>query len=304
MNMRGIAAAALGLAVIVLPASAIPASGDDPRLVSLGSVIATIARARTVTASAYVLSPRSRMGRALMGAARRGATVSIVLDGEGLAGATRSNRESALAFAAAAGVRVRVTDYQLHMKAVIVDGTNVFVSDRNWTASRDSLILALPASTRLQVERAILGQPTSNGTFATRKRDALALEANLLAQRRSHVVLVETESFSTSAVSTILGQRARAGDDVTLVVAASEYRTSPRERAELADLAHAGVHVFTASSDEKIAVDGSAGWTGSTNQTPGWGNQVDWGLEFGNAELVAALAQHVRDDAAHGTALH
>ena len=117
-------------------------------------------------------------------------------------------------------------------------------------------------------------------------------------------MLVETESFSTSAVSRILEQRARAGDDVTLVVAASEYRTSPRERAELADLVHAGVHVFTASSDEKIAVDGGAGWTGSTNQTPGWGDQVDWGLVFGNADFVAALAQHVRDDAARGTALH
>ena len=300
--MNRLTSAVLGLAVMLLGGAVSRADGIDAQLVPLGSLIGTIARARTVTASAYTLSPRSRMGRALVAAARGGASATLVLDGEGLAGATRSNQKSAPVFAAA-GVRVRLTDDKLHMKAVVVDGSRVFVSDRNWTVSRDSLILALPATTRIQVERAILGQPTSNGTFATRKSDALALEASLLAQRRSRIVLVETESFSISAVSTILEQRARAGDDVTLVVAASESRTSSRERAELAALARARVHVFAGSSNEKIAVDGNAGWIGSTNQAPDWGDQVDWGLVFGNPALVAALAQHVRDDAARATPL-
>jgi phosphatidylserine/phosphatidylglycerophosphate/cardiolipin synthase-like enzyme len=284
------------LALLLLPLLPTAARGDDDvQLVTLPVVVGAIARAHVVTISAYTLAPTSRVGRALILAARAGANVSLVLDGQGLAGANRSNEASAAAYSSA-GVRVRITDYKLHMKAIVIDGTAVFVSDRNWSSSGSSVIFALPATTRIQVERAILGQPTSNGTFATRKSDALSLEAALLAQRRSHVVLVETESFSRSVVSDVIEQRARAGDDVTLVVAESEYRRSAKEQQTLSELAHAGVHVYLGKSDEKIAIDGSAGFAGSANQTAGWGDQVDWGIVFANPEVVATLAQHVRDD--------
>jgi hypothetical protein len=283
------------IALLLLPLSAAVEQNNDVQLVTLPTIVDTIAHAHVVTISAYTLAPTSRVGRALIQAARAGATVSLVLDGQGLAGANRSNETSAAAYGAA-GVRVRLTDYKLHMKAIVIDGKSVFVSDRNWSSSGSSVIFALPVATRIQVERAILGQPTSNGTFATRKSDALTLEAALLAQRRSRVVLVETESFSRSVVSDVIEQRARAGDDVTLVVAASEYRHSHKEQETLSELARSGVHVFLGRSDEKIAIDGSAGFSGSANQTAGWGDQVDWGIVFANPDVLATLAQHVRDD--------
>jgi phosphatidylserine/phosphatidylglycerophosphate/cardiolipin synthase-like enzyme len=293
MMARAIGSALLALLLLLFPIVA--QSDDDVQLVTLPVVVSCVAHAHDVTISAYTLAPTSRVGRALIQAARAGATVSLVLDGQGLAGANRSNEASAAAYSAAR-VRVRLTDYKLHMKAIVVDGASVFVSDRNWSSSGSSVIFALPLATRMQVERAILGQPTSNGTFATRKSDALSLEAALLAQRRSHVVLIETESFSRSVVSNVIEQRARAGDDVTLVVAESEYRQSRKEQQTLSELAQAGVHVFLGKSDEKIAIDGSAGFAGSANQTAGWGDQVDWGIVFANPEVLATLAQHVRDD--------
>ena len=103
--MNRLTSAILGLAVMLLGGAVSRADGIAAQLVSPGSLIGTIARSRTVTASAYTLSPRSRMGRALVAAARGGASVTLVLDGEGLAGATRSNQKSAQVFAAA-GVRV------------------------------------------------------------------------------------------------------------------------------------------------------------------------------------------------------
>jgi hypothetical protein len=94
----------------------------------------------------------------------------------------------------------------------------------------------------------------------------------------------------------VLEQRARAGDDVTLVVAAAEYRESRTEQRTLSELARAGVHVCLGRSDEKIAIDGAAGFAGSANQSAGWGDQVDWGVVFANPDVIATLAQHVRDD--------
>jgi phosphatidylserine/phosphatidylglycerophosphate/cardiolipin synthase-like enzyme len=295
MKIRRVLAVA-SMALLLLSIVPLVAQGDDDvQLVTLQAVASAIQHAHVVTISAYTLAPTSRIGKALIRAAQAGAQISLVLDGEGLAGANRANEANAAIYSAA-GVRVRITHYKLHMKAIVVDGSSIYVSDRNWSSSGSSVIFALPVSTRIQVERAILGQPSSNGTFATRKSDALSLEAALLAQRRSHVVLVETESFSRSPVSDIIEQRARAGDDVTLVVAASEYRGSRKEQETLSELAQAGVHVFLGKSDEKIAIDGTAGFAGSANQSAGWGDQVDWGIVFANPDVVSTLAQHVRDD--------
>lgn len=286
----------VALVALLLPfVSPAVRADDDVQLVTLPAFVAAISRSHVVTVSAYTLAPTSRVGRALIAAAGRGAQVSLVLDGAGMAGANRDNTAAATMYGQA-GVRVRLSAYRQHMKAGVIDGTTVFVSDRNWSASKASVILELPTSTRIQVERAMLGQPESTGTFATRKDAALALEAALLAQRRSHTVLVSTESFSRSAVSEILDQRARAGDSVSLVVARSEYRTSPSERALLAILARDGVRVYLGRNDEKIAIDGDAGFTGSANLSSGWGDQVDWGYVSNDPQLVAILAQHVRDD--------
>src|SRR5665213_2880335 len=77
------------------------ARGDeDVQLVPLSRVVDAIAHAHVVTISAYTLSPRSRVGRVLLSAARGGAQVSLVLDGAGMASANRANASSATAYAA------------------------------------------------------------------------------------------------------------------------------------------------------------------------------------------------------------
>ncbi len=291
---------------------------DRTGLADLAEVLAAIGSSRTVTLSAYTLSPRSRVTRALVAAAKSGRSIHLVLTGDGMAGAVRDNEALADSLCAATGgtgardrtdgrlapvcagaLRIDLTRFPLHMKAVVTDGA-VYVSDRNWTASRRSLILRVPASARLAVERAVLGSPSTAGNLTTRKADSLANEAALLSRQRSHVVLVESESFGRGAVAMHLGARARAGDDVTLVVARMEYERSDAERTLVAELVRAGVHAYIGTSDEKIAVDGDAAWLGSSNATPGVPDQVDWGFTTTDPSLARTLAQHVREDAAAG----
>jgi phosphatidylserine/phosphatidylglycerophosphate/cardiolipin synthase-like enzyme len=211
---------AVVLAFLLLPSRL--SAEQTVQIVNIGDLIRSVGEAHTITISAYTMSPRSRIGRALIAAAARGAAVSIVLDGNGLASANRSNANSAKMYRGY-GARVRLTSYKLHMKAAIFDGNTIFVSDRNWSNSGHSLILQLPSIARIQVERAILGEPSTSANFATRKADALALETALLSRQHSPTVLVSTESFSRSPVSDAIDRRARDGDDVTLVVARYEY---------------------------------------------------------------------------------
>jgi len=298
--------------------TAVVSADDGAALADLTEVVAAIRSSRMVTLSAYTLSPRSRVTRALVAAATAGRSIHLVLTGTGMAGAVRDNQALAESLCAATGgtparartdarlvpictgaLRIDLTRFPLHMKAVVADGA-VYVSDRNWTASRRSLILRVPASARITVERAILGSPSTAGALTTRKADSLASEAALLSRQRSHVVLLESESFGRGPIATHLGARARAGDDVTLVVARMEYERNDAERALVAELVAAGVHAYVATSDEKIAVDGDAAWLGSSNATAGVPDQVDWGFTAINATLARTLAQHVRDDAAAG----
>jgi hypothetical protein len=167
-----------------------PTSAVVPQLVSLNTVVGAIAHAQNVTVSAYTLSPNSRMGRGLIAAAngqpftgKCTSRVSVALDGKAMASANASNRRAVSVFAQQ-GVCVHLTESPLHLKAAIVDGT-VFLSDRNWARDRHSIIIAIPSEYRLTVERAILGEPRSQGPLSTRKGDALASEAALLRQRHS-----------------------------------------------------------------------------------------------------------------------
>ena len=288
------------------------------KLADLGDVVDAIRTSRTVTLSAYTLSRRSRVTRALIAAVNGGASAHLVLDGKGMAGAVRGNRtlaadlcdatHGAIAQSAAGPrllplcqgrLRIDLTRFPLHMKAAIADGV-VYLSDRNWTTSRRSVILRVKSSARFTVERAILGSAGTSGSLTTRKADSLAAEAALLARRRSHIVLLETESFGRGAIATQLANRARAGDGVTLVVARMEYQRSGAERALVSELVRDGVHAYTGTSDEKIAVDGDAVWLGSSNATSGVPEQIDWGFATIDGALARELARHVRDDAAAG----
>lgn len=272
-------------------------------LVSLATVIDDINSASTVTASAYTLSPHGKVARALARAAQRGARVSLVLNGHAIGGADRDNDADAATFNSE-GIRTQLSSEALHMKAIVVNGTDIYVSDRNWTSSSRSLILQLPTYTRFTVERAILGRSGSVGAFTTRKADSLTNELTLIAHRSSHRLLVETESFGDGPIAKTLKARAQMGDDVTLVIARFEYDQTLHEQEVVADLVRAGVHVYAGDSDQKIAVDGPAVYAGSSNLTQGLPDQIDWGFVCVDQDLAATLGQSVQSDAAAATEIH
>ena len=249
-----------------------------------------------MTLSAYSLPQQSSVVDDLLAAAQRGASVSVALTGTGMAYALKEN-EATAARLRAGGVRVHMLPRAMHMKAVVVDGQRVYVSDRNWTARGAALILALPSSYRLTVERAIEGQAGRLGTFTTSKGQSLATEGEVFAAGAP--LVVETESFNAQAPQVAVLERfARAGAHIELIVARTEYNASARERAQLAALAREGVRVQVSSANEKIAVGPTWAFCGSTNLSTGVEDQIDWGFATRDPGLVAALRAQVLNTAA------
>jgi phosphatidylserine/phosphatidylglycerophosphate/cardiolipin synthase-like enzyme len=259
-------------------------------LLDVGDTLAAIAGAQTITLSAYTLSPGGKMSAALLAAAARGARVSVALDGSAFGAAARSNAKTVAEFESH-GVRVHLTEQPLHLKAAVIDGA-VYLSDRNWSSGhgREVVIRDPYPGDRLLVERAIFGQGGSNDHLWLRKADALAAEARLVAQRASHDVFVESESFgSGTPLFDILLARAREHDSVHLIVAAFEYRRSAAEQRAIAELMREGVNVRVGTSGEKLALDGSNLWIGSANATRGLPNQIDFGFIFHDRDLAAQI---------------
>lgn len=278
-----------------LSASATTVSGDAT-LASYGSVLSAIDRAHSVTASAYTLSSRSGLLQHLESASERGAKVDLALTGDGMGYAVSGNRRLAERERA---FHVVLTQEPLHLKAVVVDGGagGVFVSDRNWTA-RGSLVLALPARFALPIERAILGDPHSDGPLTTTKGESLAAEAAML-HGATRWIVFESESFGAyNPVYDALYSAAQRGVRVTVLVAQREFYDSAQERDALARLEGVGVHTALSHNDQKIAVvDGRIGWLGSSNATAGVQNQVDWGYTSRDVSFIRALTDAVSEDA-------
>jgi phosphatidylserine/phosphatidylglycerophosphate/cardiolipin synthase-like enzyme len=274
------------------------AAGEPLRFTTVREVAERIASARSVMVSAYTLSPRGAMARALLAAGTRGAHVRVVLDGHAFGAAQHANLATGLELRQA-HVRVDYTQEPLHMKAAAIDDA-VYLSDRNWTSrSRAEVVLqdALPQDKPI-VLHAVDGTPGSNGHLWTRKGDALQAEARVLASNASHDAAMETESFGsgTKVYDALTARRAR-GDRVRLIVAALEERSKGQnaERAALARLAAAGVEIRVGTSGEKIALDGEYGWLGSANATRGLANQIDWGMTTQGA-MTAALREKFEEN--------
>lgn len=268
-------------------------AGEPLRFTTVREVTDRIGGARSVIVSAYTLSPRGAMARALLAAAARGAHVRVVLDGHAFGAAQHANLATGLELRQAR-VRVEYTQEPLHMKAAAIDDA-LYLSDRNWTTrSRAEVVLqdSIPQDKPI-VLRAVDGTPGSNGHLWTRKGDALQAEARVLQSNASHDAAMETESFGsgTKVYDALTARRAR-GDRVRLIVAALEERSkgSNAERAALARLAQAGVEVRVGTSGEKLALDGENGWLGSANATRGLANQIDWGIITQGA-MTAALRE-------------
>jgi hypothetical protein len=144
------------------------------------------------------------------------------------------------------------------MKAAIVDGRAVYVSDTNFSA--DGVYLRLPEATRLTVERAILGTGrTWNGVFATTKRPSLQLEAALLNRAVREPVRsidVESESFGSSPVSDAPANALVSHVSVDVTVKPQDVVGSSNATRTLAQLRDAGARIHLVTAAEKIAIAG------------------------------------------------
>ena len=260
-------------------------------LSSTAQLVRTLASARDVTFSAYVL-PRGPVLDALQAACRRGARVTVSIESAPF----RNDAGAKINAAAAARLRRLGADVRLtpneHLKGAVVDG-RAFLDDRNWTiSSADTVVCDERPADALAVSNAILGRPgDASPVLATRKDRALAGEQRLLESARSgEDVVVQTESFGYGKeIYPALARLARAGKHVRLLVAGRDLRQSPRERSAIAHLQRLGVDVRASENNEKFALCGKRGWIGSANATYARPDQRDWGLRSDAPQIVRHL---------------
>jgi phosphatidylserine/phosphatidylglycerophosphate/cardiolipin synthase-like enzyme len=281
-------------------------------LSSGAAALAAVEKGRDIAMIGYTIQSRPLL-HALEDAARRGAHVSVRLEGEPYGDPNGSfagyNRKLAASLRHN-GVRVRLTrgaaDGPMHAKALAIDG-KLYLDDRNW--ARDDLILRdddradAAAVQSTAAGRAADGRPA----FALRKRDALRLEARMLQKAGAHDrVTVETETFGTSnAVCRALDDLGKRGLHPRLLVQRRPVASNLRERAALARLGRDGVDVRTTDDTEKFAVCGSRAWVGSANASPAFGNPdiIDWGACTRNRAVVEAVATRLAERWAQGRPL-
>lgn len=275
------------------------------RTATTSEVACAIERGQTVLFSAYVLRPGQLLD-ALEAAARRGAHVTVRLEGRPYAGSDENeaarlaaqNRD-AVADLRAAGGDAAVVDAcegdgpPLHLKAAVCDGV-AYVDDRNWPGDgADTILRDDFAGDVAAIDGALLHTPASPPKwFWTTKAQALAGETRLLyGAQHAHNVEVESESFGRDGAYGALKALAAAGVHCRLLVAQRDV--NPKSLQALEELERDGVQVRAGDFDEKMAiVDGARAWTGSANATYGYQDQLDWGVRTDSPHVVQALEAH------------
>jgi len=263
-------------------------------------VLRAIGSARSVLLTAYTLRP-SPMLNALEAAARRGARVTVRLEGcpygDTSGALARENREAVKALRGL-GADATLADTNarngpaLHMKAALCDRV-AYLDDRNWPVRGDTIVRDDFRADVAAIESAALGRGTVHTReFWTSKRDALWAERRLLASAaHAKRVNVESESFGAgSGVYGALKALAQSGVSCRLVVAQRDLNA--KSKRALASLAQAGVAVRVSESDEKMAIaDGKRAWIGSANATSPFqnGDQIDWGLRTNAPDVLRHL---------------
>jgi hypothetical protein len=273
-------------------------------LAPLGRFVQSITTARTVALTAYTLRPGPVLD-ALTGAARRGAAVTVRLEGHPLddpAQTLHADNAAAVAALTAAGATAGVTgsgDPVLHLKAAVVDGI-AWLDDRNWAGGpHEHLVRDTDRDDVAAVASAVGGGSGRDGRLATTKARALRLEADVIDRAGPAALRVESESFGNGVVYDRLLARARAGLPTRLIVAGREFAepANRNERAVVHHLARLGVDIrlgdpATGDLAEKLAVAGGDAWIGSANATYArgrFGAQRDWGLATRAPEIGAEL---------------
>lgn len=281
-------AIAIMLAAIMLAGCAsVEAEDLGLRLDRAQAIFAAVAAARRdVALSAFSLSPAQPIVLELEDDARRGVRVSVTLAGNAFGAAARANAD-VIPELRAAGVQVRISAYDTHLKAAIVDGV-VYLSDVNF-AERGLVVVDGISADRPIVAAAMAGTPAADDHLWTRKADAIAAEDRVAAVPVTRDLAIESESFEgNTALYGTIEQRLRRGDRVRVLVAAREAATR-RERGALARLTREGAEVRVSSADEKLAVDGPDCYFGSANATGGEPDQIEWGMALRSPVLAAAV---------------
>ena len=268
--------------------------------VTIDRVAAAVQRAEDVKLSAWLLGSGALV-RALEAAGDRGAHVSVQLESQpyddSKAASRRLRRANAdvAAELRAHGVRVRLRalpGVPFHLKAAVVDGT-AYLDQRNWRRGDETIVATRRASDVALIREALRGNGGADGSLATRKDQALALELDVIERAPPGVpIRFESESFGSGPIAAALEARARAGGDVRVVVDRREVNEASGggERDALARLRRAGAQVRIGRGVSKACVAGDAAWTGSANATRGNGESLDWGIRTRARALVDALA--------------
>jgi nucleotide-binding universal stress UspA family protein len=267
--------------------------------------LARIGSAHDVAFGSYFLG-RGPVREALTAAALGGAHVAVTLQADPYRNpyGARANADTARALrGAGAGVSLLPRETApFHLKAAVCDGV-AYLDDRNFTQRGPEIVVADddPRDVAL-VRDALAGRSGAGTTLATRKDEALRLEAAVIDAARGKPVTVETERVGGSPVTAALRRHARSGAPTTLIVGRAKH-LSARERATLAGLGADGVAVRRTGTNEKLALAGGVAWIGSGNATGAFGRgagQLEWGLVTRNPALVGAVHAALERDTRSG----
>jgi hypothetical protein len=250
-------------------------------LSSTGEVVSALGCARDVAVEAYTL--HGSVLRAVEAAARRGARVTVALDGDPYDdpnGHLAAENRRLAGELRDAGAAVSLGE-PVHAKAIRAGG-ELYLDEKNWGTG--DLILREDDAAAAEA-------------IPMLKHEALAQEAALLdAAPKNAGIIVESESFGCcNRVYGRLGALARAGASPRLLVCERELRGNARERDVLNGLVRQGVRVRVCSDSAKLAVAGDRAWLGSANATVAYGESdcVDWGVRTADAAIVGAVRERL-----------
>jgi hypothetical protein len=271
-------------------------------VISLSSTVdmlRAMSTARRVTFSSFVLF-NGPVKKALKDAARRGAHVSVRLNGYSYnGGAIPARNRDAARVLTAAGADARVVHVSdtdgpgLHLKAAVCDGV-AFLDDRNWVQATDTVIRDDNPSDVRAIRNAASYHRAHCRSLQLDKGMALQDESALLQSGARHGIDVATEEIGFSNIFYALEKLARHGAHPRLVISSRGLCGKYFTAAQL--LTRAGVRVRVSGQSEKFAIVGTRAWVGSANATSTAHDaaQLDWGMRTGEHRIVRALQSRFR----------
>jgi hypothetical protein len=254
---------------------------DVLALSSTKQVLQALTVASRIDVQAYTL--HGAVLHAVESAARRGAEVSVELEGDPFndaKGSLASENRRLAGELRGAGADATL-GHPLHAKAVAADGA-LFLDEKNW--QKNDLVLRVD-------------DPAEAREIPMIKHEALAAEAKLVnSARNGDGAIVESESFGAhNAVYSALDRLAQNGLSARLLVAKRDLANNARELQAIERLAGDGVRVRVCGDSAKLAAVGDAAWLGSANATLAAPecDSTDGGLCTKNQPIVEAVRERL-----------